>query len=530
MSERTTDKGQMARSAGMVGLFTLLSRVLGLVRDAVVAASFAKRATDAFFVAFTIPNVLRRLLAEGSLTVAFIPVFTEYREKKGEGEARAMLSNMLGATLAVLLLVVGLGVAGAPWVVQAFASGLAAEPAKFELAVLLTRIMFFFLLAVGITALAMGVLNTLRHFTAPALAPVVLNVFIISTVLGAAGYMHHLGLPPVAALAFGVVLGGFAQVMMQAPVLARHGMLVWPRFGFTDPGVLRVGKLMLPSVFGLAIYEVNVILARQFASYLPEGSISYLYYAARLVEFPMGIFAVAMATVAMPSLSSHAGAGEMDKVKETYRYALRVVFFIILPASVGLAALAVPLTSVLFQRGEFSHAMAVETAVTLLGFLGGLWAGAGVRQTVPVFYALQDMRTPVKVATVSLVVYAVAATLLFKPLQTLGLSISVACSSVVNFTLLLVMLRRKLGPLGLSRVATSAVRSGLAAALCGLGAWYTASFVDWTGGGRSVTSFVLLLAAVGVGVVIYLALCKALRVRELDDVLQAFLRRRRKRG
>ena len=390
---------------------------------------------------------------------------------------------------------------------------------------LLTRIMFFFLLAVGLTALAMGVLNTLRHFTAPALAPVVLNVFIIATVLGAAGYMEHLGLPRVAALSCGVVLGGFGQILLQMPFLARFSMMVRPRFRFTDPGVLRVGKLMLPSVFGLAIYEVNVILARQFASYLPEGSVSYLYYAARLVEFPMGIFAVAMATVAMPSLSSHATAGEMDKLKETYRYALRVVFFIILPASVGLGALAVPLTSVLFQRGQFSHAMAVETAVTLMGFLGGLWAGAGVRQTVPVFYALQDTRTPVKVATASLAVYATSALLLFKPLQTLGLSLSVAMSSVVNFLLLLYLLRKKLGPLGLSRVASSAIRSGLAAACCGLGAWYTAGHVDWTGGGRSVGSFALLLGAVGVGVTIYLVACKILRIRELDDVLKAFLRR-----
>ena len=524
---KSSDSGQMARSAGVVGLYTLASRFLGLIRDAVVAAWFQKRATDAFFVAYTIPNVLRRLLAEGSLTVAFIPVFTEYRQKRSEAEARAMLSNMLGATITVLSLVVGVGILVAPWVVRLFAYGLTADPAKFELAVLLTRIMFFFLLGVGLTALAMGVLNTLRHFTAPALAPVVLNIFIISTVLGAGPLMTRLNLPPITALSCGVVLGGLAQVLLQMPFLARHKMMVWPRLGFTDPGVLRVAKLMLPSVFGLAIYEVNVILARQFASYLPEGSISYLYYAARLVEFPMGIFAVAMATVAMPSLSSHASAGQLDQLKQTYRYALRVVFFIILPASVGLGALAVPISSVLFQRGQFSHAMAVETAVTLMGFLGGLWAGAGVRQTVPVFYAMQDTRTPVKVAMASLVVYGAAAFLLFKPLQTLGLSLSVACSSVVNFLLLLYLLRRKLGPLGMGRVVSSAVRSGLAALGCGAGAWYVASLVDWTGGGRSPKSFGLLLLAVLAGVMVYLLLCKLLRIRELNDVISAFLRRGR---
>ncbi len=229
---------QITRSAGVVGLFTLLSRVLGLIRDAVVAAAFPKGATDAFFVAYTIPNVLRRLLAEGALTVAFIPVFTRTLEQEGEDRGRRMLANMLGAVLLVLTVVVGLGVATSPWLVKAFAYGLAGEPARFDLAVHLTRVMFAFLLTVGLTALAMGALNTLRHFTAPALAPAVLNIFII------------------------------------------------------------------------------------------------------------------------------------------------------LPASAGLGALAVPLTSVLFQRGQFNHAMAVETAVTLLGFLGGLWAGSGVRQRVPVFHAI----------------------------------------------------------------------------------------------------------------------------------------------
>ena len=518
--------GQMARSASLVGLLTLLSRVFGLVRDAVVAAMFARGATDAFFIANRIPNVLRRLLAEGSLTVAFIPVFTEYRQQRGEAEARSMLANMLGATMLVLVGVVLAGELLAPWVVRLFALGFTREQDKFQLAVQLTRIMFPFLITVGLTALAMGVLNTLRHFTAPALAPVLLNIGIISTVLLASGQMSRLGLPPIAALALGVVLGGGAQVLLQVPVLRRFKMLVAPRLSLNDPGVIRVGKLMLPSVFGLAIYELNVILAGQFASFIGEGAISNLYYAARLVEFPMGIFAVAMATVAMPSLSSHAAAGATDKLKQTYRYALRVVFFIILPASVGLAALAVPITSVLFQRGRFTHEMAVETAMTLLGFLAGLWAGAGVRQTVPVFYAMQDTRTPVKVAAASLAVYGVAAALLFQPLSTLGLSLAVSCSSVVNFTLLLLLLRRRLGPLGLRRVASSVLRSAVAAAGCGAAAHMVSRQVDWSAGGRAPANYGLLLAAVLAGVLAYLLLCKLLRVRELDDLLGAFLRRR----
>jgi putative peptidoglycan lipid II flippase len=520
------EKGQITRSAGKVGLLTLLSRVLGLVRDAVVAASFTKRSTDAFFVAFTIPNVLRRLLAEGTLTVAFIPVFTDYREQKGEGEARLMLANMQGAAMLMLALVVAVGMLGAPWVVRLFALGFADDPGKMDLSVLLTRLMFPFLWTVGMTALAMGVLNTLRHFSAPAVAPVVLNVFIIGTVLLGADQARRLGLPAITALGCGVVLGGVAQLLMQQPFISRLGLLVRPRLGLTHPGVLRVGKLMLPAVFGLAIYEINVVLARQFSSFLQEGSVSYLYYAQRLVEFPMGIFAVAMATVTMPSLSSRASAGDTEGLKETYRYALRVVFFIILPASAGLAALALPLTSVLFQRGQFSHPMAVQTALTLMGFLAGLWAGAGVKQTVPVFYAMQDTRTPVKVAAVALLAYSVTALLLFQRLGTLGLALAVSASSLINFTLLVLILRRRLGLLGLRKVTVSVLKAGLAAACCGAGAWAVARAGDWTLGGAAAKNYALLLAAVLAGVAIYLALCKLLRIRELGELARAFRSRR----
>lgn len=518
---------QLTRSAGVVGFFTLLSRILGLIRDAVVAALFPKGSTDAFFVAYTIPNVLRRLLAEGALTVAFIPVFTETVEKEGRERARQMLANMLGAVLLILTLVTAVGMLGSSWLVKLFAFGLVDEENKFTLASALTQVMFPFLLAVGLTGLAMGVLNTLRHFAAPALAPVVLNIGILAVVLGGRGIMATLGWPDIMALGLGVVVGGFAQNALQLPFLKQHGMLVSPRLNLRDPGVIKVGMLMLPSVFGLAIYEINVVLARQFASFLPEGAISYLYYAQRLIEFPMGIFAVAIATVSMPNMSSHAASGDMTRLKETFRYALRIVFFIILPASAGLAALAVPITAVLFQRGQFSHAMAVETAVTLLGFLGGLWAGAGVRQTVPMFYAMQDTRTPVAVAVLSLLVYASAAMLMRGPLGTLGLALAVACSSVANFLGLLFFLRRRVGLLGLRAIAGSVLRSGVAAAGSAAGAWSVSLLGDWTRGGRSFANAGILLLSVLVGTLIYLVLCRALHVPELDELIAALRRKRR---
>lgn len=518
---------ELARSAGLVGLFTLASRILGLVRDAVVAASYPKSATDVFFVAYTIPNVLRQLLAEGALTVAFIPVMTEYRQTRTAEETRRMLSSLFGSALLVLSLVALLGALAAPWVVRLFAYGFSAEPEKLGLAVLLTRVMFVFLIAVGLTAVAMGALNTDRHFASPALAPVTLNAVIIVVILTCSGLMVRLGQPTILALACGVVLGGVAQVLLQVPALARRHLLVRPRLGITDPGVVRMARLMVPSIAGLAIYQLNIILSRQFASFLPEGSISALYYSQRLIEFPMGIFAVAIATVSMPSLSSHASAGNLEALKSTYRYALAMVSFIIIPATAGLFAVALPLCSVLYQRGSFPHSLAAQTASTLRGFLAGLWAAAGVRQTVPVFYSLQETAMPVKVACLTVLVYAGTAAALYRPLGTVGLALAVAVSSSTNFLALLLLLRRRLGRLGLRGVGASVLRSGLAAMLAAASAWLVARPGHWEEGGRAPGNYALLLCAVAVAVLVYVALAWMLRVPELGELVRAFRQRRR---
>ncbi|MCA9673290.1 MAG: murein biosynthesis integral membrane protein MurJ [Myxococcales bacterium] len=528
MSEKGSENKSIARSAGLVSLLTLVSRVLGLTRDAVIAAFFRKGGTDAFFVAFTIPNVLRRLLAEGSLTVAFIPVFTEYREKHGEDEARLLVRSTLGVAMLALVLVSALGMLAAPWLVHGFAHGLARDPHKLALTVLLTRVMFPFLITVGLTALAMGVLNTYRHFAAPAFAPVLLNICIISCVAALSGSMAGWGWPRTMAVACGVLVGGVAQLLLQLPVLRGKGMLVAPRLGFSHPGVRRILRLMGPSVFALAIYQINVMLARLLASFLAEGSISYVYYAQRLIEFPIGIFAVALATVSMPSLSAQATAGDIDQVKRTFGYALRLVFFVMLPATAGLAALGLPLTAMLFQRGRYTHDMAQQTAFTLLGFTTGLWAAGGVRQAQQVYYAMQDTRTPVIVSFVSLCVFSASGFLLYKPLGTFGLALAVSLASSVNFVILVAVLRRRMGALGLRSVGLSALRATLAAAPCGAAAWAIARLGDWTLGARSLTNIALLLGAVVAGIVIYIGLARLLGSRELGELYGA-VRRRRKR-
>lgn len=523
--EDSAGGAQLARSAGLVGGATLASRMLGLVRDMVIAAFFEKGLTDAFFVAFTIPNVLRRLLAEGSLTVAFIPVFTEYRTKAGDAGAQDLLSKTLGPAIVILTFVCLLGAAFAPSLVRLFAFGLSRDPLRFAIAVGLTRWMFPFLLTVGLVALWMGVLNTYGHFLAPAAAPILLNACIIAATVLTPAWLSSMGVPSVFALAIGVLVGGLAQVALQVPPLWSRSLFVAPRIDLRHEGVRRIGRLMLPSIAGLAIYQVNVVLSRQFASFLQEGAISFLYYAQRFIEFPIGIFATAMATVAMPRLSSQAAGGQLAALKQTYGFTLRLVLFVMLPATVGLCVLAEPVVSVLLQRGAFSQAMAQQTAWTLIGFSLGLCAAGGVRQTVPVFYSLQDTRTPVKVSAVALAVYALVAWIIYRPLGTLGLALAVSFSASVQFIVLLWLLRRRLGPLGLTRIATSAARSAAASAVCGAVAWAVARVGRWELGGTSWLNYLVVVLAIGVGGGVYVLGSALMGSPEVGE-LRAALRRR----
>lgn len=522
-------RASLARAAGLVGALTLASRLLGLLRDAVFAAYFRQGGTDAFFVAFTIPNVLRRLLAEGALTVAFIPVLTECRQRRGEVAARELFAATLGAALVIWTAVCLLGIVFAPLVVQSFAWGFHDDPPKLALAVLLTRLTFPYLISVGLVALAMGALNSHGDFAAPALAPAVLNLVIIVVIVVLAPHSAAWGWPPIVTAGIGVLLGGVLQAAVQLPSLRRRGLLLRPTLGLRNPEVLRIGRLMLPSIFGLAVYQLNVILMRQFASFLAEGVISAIYYAQRLIEFPLGIFAVAIATVTIPSFAARASAGEFDRLKRSFNESLRLVLFVMLPASTGLIALALPLTAVLFQRGAFSHALARETASMLVGFAAGLWAAGGVRQTVPVFFALQDTRTPVKISLLSLLVFAGAALVLRGPLGGPGLALAVALSSVFNFVLLLLALRRRLGRLGLRSLGWSMARTSLAAAGSAVTAGAVARLGRWEAGSQPLRNHGVLLLAVLVGVLVFLALAALLRCPELQQIT-AVLRRRRQRA
>jgi len=442
ISQKETENTRVVKAAWVVGLATLLSRVFGFVRDVVVAGFFgAGLATDAFFVAFRIPNLLRRLFAEGSLTIAFIPVFTEYLKKRSKAEAIELASVAFTLLSAILALVSVAGILLSPWIVMVMAPGFVDVPDKYELTVFLTRLMFPYIFFISLVALCMGILNSLRHFAAPALAPVILNICMIASVFALRGLFAE----PILSLAVGVMAGGILQLAMQFPFLLKMGARLRPNFHFNHPGVRRIGLLMLPAVFGAAVYQANVFIGTILASLLPGGSVSYLYYADRVVELPLGVFAIAVGTAALPSFSEQAADRDYEKLKETISFSLRVILFVTIPAMVALIILRVPIISVLFQRGQFGVASTIPTAQALLYYAVGLWAFSCIRVVVSAFYALQDTRTPVKVAVAALIVNVVMSVALMFPMKHNGLALATSIASAVNIGVLAVILGKRVG-------------------------------------------------------------------------------------
>jgi len=512
----------IAKAAGVVGGATLLSRVFGFVRDMVIAQFFgAGLATDAFFVAFRIPNLLRRLVGEGALTASFIPIYTEYINQRSKEECRELVNASFSILAVLLILLTGLGIVFSPWIVKAIAYGFSQEPEKFRLTVTLNRMMFPYIFFIGLVAWVMGILNSWKHFAAPALAPVFLNISIIFCVFILSGRLGE----PVFSLAIGVILGGVAQLLFQLPFMQRVGII--PRFFFSlsHPGVRRIGILMAPSVLGLAVTQLNVLVSTFLASYLPEGSVSYLYYADRLLEFPMGIFAIAIATAVLPTLSEYSAKKDMQGLKETLSFSLRLVFFVTLPAMVGLIVLRLPILNLLFQRGAFTAHSTQMTAQALFYYALGLVGFAGVRIIVPAFYSLQDTKTPVKVAFLALLANASLGAILMVPLQHAGLALATSLAAGLNFTLLVILMRRKLGRMGADKIIHSFCKSLGASILMGVVAYAICAGDLWHTTGVTPMKMGLLSAAILAGILVYAGACSIFRSEELHFVIETFKKR-----
>ena len=539
----------IARAAGLVGGLTVLSRVGGLLRDAVTAYLFGgTAAADAFFVAFRLPNLLRRFVAEGALTTAFVPVFSQYRSSRSPAEAEEAERAVGTVYVLVLGVVTILGIAFAPELTRFFAPGFGAEPGKLELTAELTRWTFPYIFFVSLVALTAGILNAMRHFAAPALAPLAFNLGLIATAVG----LVRLVEPPIFALAYGVVLGGILQVLVQIPALRARGVSLWPLWRPRHEAIRRVLFLMAPTVFGAAVYQVNVMDSTIFASMLPSGSPSYLWYADRIFEFPLGVFAVALGTAALPSFSTQVARQAWDELGESLLFSLRLTSFVTVPASVGIFLLAEPITSVLFQRGAFGFTETQLTARAIEASCVGLWAVSMQRVLVPAYYAMQDTRTPVVTAAASFLANLLFALMFMGPvlasgtsviegwveegtaglgvvdLRHAGLALATSLAAVVNLGLLAAWLRRRLPRLSLTPLLACVGRNLLAAGAMGLPVWAVASSVDWEGSGLAVRGLGLLVA-VAVGAVVYAAASWALGSPEIAAVRQQLARLRRRR-
>ncbi len=492
---------KLVKSTAIVGAMTLLSRLLGFVRDMVVARLFgAGVGADAFFVAFKIPNLLRRLFAEGSFSQAFVPVLTEYKTQRGYDEVKRLTDDVAGTFGVILLLVTVVGVVAAPILIFLFAPGFVDEGGKYDLATSMLRLTFPYIFFISLTAFAGSILNTYGRFGVPAFTPVLMNLCLIGCALWLAPHMEE----PVMALAWGVLLSGVVQLLFQFPFLRQLHLLPRPRWGSKDEGVRKVMRLMLPALFGSSVVQLNLLINTVIASFLVTGSVSWLYYSDRMVEFPLGLLGVALATVILPNLSQQHAAASPQNFSSTLDWALRWVMLVGTPATVGLFILAGPLLTTLFQYEAFTTHDAEMATRSLMAYAIGLQGFILVKVLVPGFFARQDVRTPVRIGIIAVVANLVLNLLLVWPLAHAGLALATSLSAFINAALLYRILRREgvyIPEPGWPRLLWQIVAAnGVMAALLWWGVSDLATWFAWSGAERAEQ----LLLWVGVGALAYL--------------------------
>jgi len=518
-----TENKKITKAASVIGMGTFLSRILGFLRDMLIAHFFgAGMAADAFFVAFRIPNLWRRLVGEGSLTISFIPVYTEYLTQRSEQESREVTHIAFTIAGIILLILTLLGILFSPILIRIVAPGFMRIPEKFQLTVTLNQIIFPYLFFMGLFALCMGILNSLRHFFAPAFAPIFLNICIILSIF----LFYHTFQKPVFAVALGVLAGGVIQFLFQIPFLLKKGIRFRFNFNFRHPAIKRIGYLMIPGLIGTAVYQLNVFIDTIFASFLPGGSVSYLYFADRLLEFPLGIFAIAVGMASLPSLSQLASKGNLEELKGTLSFTFRLVSFISIPAMVGLIALRTPIINLLFQRGLFDFNATVMTAKALLFYSVGLWAIAGVRTVVPAFYSLQDTWTPLKIALICLGANVIFNSIFIMPLKHAGLAFATSLSSILNLLLLFRKLGPRLGGINIKKTIHSLLRTLLCSLPMGVVAYFICSLGSWSTTGNTVEKVLLLGSGIVIGIGIYMVCSYWMKNEEMIFLVKVVRRKR----
>jgi len=508
-------KTRLIRSTAAVAAPTLVSRLLGYVRDLLQAYFLGTgNSADAFTIAFTIPNLFRRLTGEGAMTPAFVPTFTEL--KSGPDRDRLWrFGNVFFWDLALVMAVATvLGVLFAPGLVKIIAYGFKAVPGKWDLTIFMTRVMFPYLFFITLAALAGGILNSFGRFFVPASTPILFNLAVIIAVSrfarGAAD--------PALVFAAGVVIGGLLQLALQVPFLWKEGMRFTFGLSFRDPMVRRVGRLMVPGIFGASVYQVNFAISRMIASGLEKGSTSALYYASRIEELTLGLFSIALASALLPAFSEHVAARDLGELKRTLGFSLKLTSVVSFPAAAGLIALNVPIMRTLFERGRFDSGSTAVSSACLLFFALGLPFVSGVKIVAPAFFSLKDTRTPVMIGVAVMAVNTAVSLLLMGPLRVGGLALSLSLSQALNFALLLVWLERRIGATGTANWALSAARSAAAAAVMGLAlrlAWPLLHVDDAVFAVRAAA----LAGAIIAGILFYVGLIRIISPAEYRGVI-----------
>jgi putative peptidoglycan lipid II flippase len=522
---------RLARSAGLISIATMASRILGVVRETVLAATFgAGTQMDAYNVAFRIPNLLRDLFAEGAMTAAFVPTFTRTLTQRGRDQAWRLGNLTINALVVVTGVFVVIGIIFAEPITRAIAPGFARIPGKLELTARLTQVMLPFLPMIAVAVAAMGMLNALNRFFVPALAPAMFNVATIACALGLAPLMPRVGLEPIVAIAIGTLLGGMGQILLQWPVLRKEGFRYQPILDFRDPDLRQAVRLMLPSTVGLGAVQINVLVNTYLASGQP-AAVSWLGYAFRLMYLPIGLFGVSIATAALPDISRHAVADDLAAIRRTVSRGLRMMMMLNVPATLGLMVLAQPIVSVLYERNRFGPADTVATAAALMCYAPGLVGYSAVKIAAPTFYSLRDSRTPVTVSVIAVAFNVCLNLMLVRVLGYRGLALGTSLAAIFNAGVLLWLLRRRLAGIDGRPVAVAGVKILVASILMAVAARAAWSWLEGAlPGGGELLRILRVFLAIGAGLLVLSATARLLRVEEFEEASRRLLRRVDARG
>ena len=488
------------KSTSLVGILTLVSRIIGFMRENVFAVVFGATAQmDAFVIAFRIPNFLRKIFAEGAFAQSFIPVLSEVKMQKSHEELRALTAKVSGTLGLILIAVSIVGVLGSGLVALVFAPTYLYHPDKFALLSELLKIMFPYIFFIALTGFYCTIQNVFNHYALPAATPLILS---LCMGWAAVSWTRYFPEHPIEAVAFGVLLAGLLQLLIQLPMIHHLRLLVAPRFAWRDPYVRRIVKQMLPALFGVSITQLGMLIDSIYATFLPTGSVSWLYYADRLMQFPLGVFGIALATVVMPHLSKQIAASNMTEFKQSLSWALKLVLLIAAPCAVGLATLAGPILVTLFEYGKFSYNDMLMTRASLWAFSLGLFFFILVKIVVSAFYSRQDMKTPVKIGALAVLINIILNTILVFPLKQVGLALATSLAAAFNSLILLWLLRKQ----SLLQFKPQAVKIGLAAIFAnvsmGFGLFYLqgnlSEWVLWRAYDRALHLAYLIAAGAGI--------------------------------